>query len=92
MPVKCASSGATLSATPCQLTQRVTRTPIAPIFASAPRARSATQMPTRPSRRSPRTPKRAEGADQPLLQAIDVGAHVARRGRAPGGCARSSMT
>ena len=60
MPVKCDRSGATFSATPCQLTQRLTRTPMAPILASVPGARgSATQMPTRPSRRSPRTPKRS---------------------------------
>jgi len=42
-----------------QLTQRVTRTPMAAILASVPAARSATQMPTRPARRSPRTSKRS---------------------------------
>ena len=59
MPPKCARSGSTFSATPCQLTQRVTRTPIAAILASVPLAGSATQMPTRPARRSPRTLKRS---------------------------------
>ena len=34
MPEKCERSGSTLSAMPCQLTQRLTRTPMAPILAS----------------------------------------------------------
>ena len=79
MPPKWPRSGSTFSATPCQLTQRVTRTPMAPILASAPVAGSATQMPTRPSRRSPLDVEAVEGADQPFLQPVDVAADVVGR-------------
>ena len=59
MPPKWERFGSTFSATPCQLTHRVTRTPMAPILDSNPVTGSATQMPTRPSRRSPLTLKRS---------------------------------
>ena len=79
MPAKCDRSGATFSATPCQLTQRLTRTPIAPILASVPLAGSATQMPTRPCPPLAAHAEPAERPDQPLLQPVHEAAHVARR-------------
>ena len=82
IPSKCRNSGATLSDTPCQLTQRVRRTPRAAILHSRPVAGSATHTPMRPSRSSPATPKSAQRADQPGFQRRHEATDIARRHRA----------
>ena len=79
MPAKCDRSGSTFSATPCQDTQRLTRTPMAPIFASV--AGGAVGDPDADPALAPLAfdVEAVEGADQPFLQPVDVAVDVAGR-------------
>ena len=88
IPVKWSRLGATLRAMPCQLTHRVTRTPMAAILASV--WPLATQMPTRPGRRSPVTPRRARAA-MTQVSRPSTKRRTSRGGMVPWGLVRSSM-
>ena len=75
MPPKCERSGSTLIEKPCSVTQRRTRMPSAPIFASRP-SRSSVQdadAPLRPSRRDAEVGQRR---DHPAFEMMDEIAHV----------------
>ena len=60
---------------PCIVTQRRTRTPIAPIFASV--GPSPVQMPIRPGSRRACNAKFAERGDHPAFERMDEAADVA---------------
>ena len=75
MPPKCERSGETLIEKPCNVTQRLTRIPIAPIFASV--APSPTQMPMRPRLAPCRDAELAERCDHPAFERMDETADVA---------------
>ena len=79
MPPKCARFGSTFSATPCQLTQRVTRTPIAPILALPPDGRVGNPDADPALAPLALDVEAVQRADQPFLQPIDVAAYVLRR-------------
>ena len=83
MPEKCVRSGSTLSATPCSVTQRRTRTPMAAILSSAVSPSGdaglsgrATHTPTRALARLALDVERFQRLDQPAFERGHIGSHV----------------
>ena len=65
-----------MSAYPCVVTQRVTRTPIEAIFLGPVLPAGGIQTPVRPSIRTPRSSNSRQRPKERLLQVTDVLAHV----------------
>ena len=83
MPEKWVRSGSTLSETPCSVTQRRTRTPMAAILSSAGSPSGdaglsgrATQTPTRALARLAHDVERFQRLDQPAFERGHIGSHV----------------